>query len=101
MIGYEINSNFEKPNHIVPHQFVKVFFVKYVCKPNIFLKKKIILFVYNIEIPQHAFLRPSTCFKKLILFFYNIEALSMLSKHNNHNSQGPQHASFVVQKIKQ
>jgi hypothetical protein len=43
MIGYEINSNFEKPNHIVPHQFVK-----YVCKPNIFLKKIIILS------PQHA-----------------------------------------------
>jgi hypothetical protein len=43
MIGYKINSNFEKPNHIVPHQFVKVFFVKYVCKPSIFLKNNNII----------------------------------------------------------
>jgi hypothetical protein len=40
MIGYEINSNFEKANHIV---LVNFFFVKYVCKPSIFLKKNIII----------------------------------------------------------
>jgi hypothetical protein len=38
IIRYEINLNFEKPNHVVPHQFIKVFFyIKCVCKPNIFL----------------------------------------------------------------
>jgi hypothetical protein len=31
----EINSTFEKPNHIVSHHVVK-----FVCKPNIFQKKK-------------------------------------------------------------
>jgi hypothetical protein len=37
IIGNEINSTFEKPNHIVPHHVVKNFFVKFVCKPRIFL----------------------------------------------------------------
>jgi hypothetical protein len=32
MIGYEMNSNFVKSNHVVPHQFVKC-----VYKSSIFL----------------------------------------------------------------
>jgi hypothetical protein len=43
-IGYKINSNFKKSNHVVPHQFVIFFFfwfVKFVCKPSIFLWKKV------------------------------------------------------------
>jgi hypothetical protein len=27
MIGYEINLNFEKPNHVVSHQFVKLIII--------------------------------------------------------------------------
>jgi hypothetical protein len=40
MIGYMTNLKFEKFNHIVPHQFVKV------CLNSIFLKKNNI-FIYN------------------------------------------------------
>lgn len=35
IVTNEINTNFEEPNHIVAFQLVKVFFIKFVCKPNI------------------------------------------------------------------
>ena len=41
IIGYEINSNFEKLNHVVPHQFVKVFI--YFILWNVFVSLNIFL----------------------------------------------------------
>jgi hypothetical protein len=44
--GNEINLNFEKPNHGVPHHFVKVFFDKHIISLSLSLSLYIYIYIY-------------------------------------------------------